>query len=413
MNFNLESFIAFRYLQSKRDERFVSISSFFSFMGITIGVATLIIVMSVMNGFRVELLDKIIGINGHAVAYLNLNADKDVSNLVERIQDMPNIDYVSEEFEFNAMISFKKNASGILVKGINKADLLERNSISNNILTGNLDNFNKKAIVVGSRLASYLGVSIGEKISLLTSNTSKTPFGSIPISDEYKVVAIFDVGMYDYDRGIIFLPRAQANSLVRSEREITQLEIFFIDSKNLEKSISGISEILNNNGKVYSWKSLHKELFNALEIEKKVMFLILFLIIFVAAFNLISSIIMIVKDKEGGIGILRSLGVKRSEIQRIFIIVGSVVGLFGTIVGTLLGIIFSINIGKIQKILEDLFGKNLFSAEVYFFNIIPSKIDYIEVTVIFLISISLSILSTIYPSWKASKIEPANVLRYE
>ena len=413
MNFNLESFIAFRYLKSKRDERFVSISSFFSFVGITIGVATLIIVMSVMNGFRVELLDKIIGINGHAVAYLNLKKSNNIDDLVDRIQEIPNVDYVSEEFEFNAMISFKKNASGILVKGIEKADLLERNSISNNILKGSLDNFNKKSIVVGSRLASYLGISINEKVSLLTSNTTKTPFGSIPISDEYKVVGIFDVGMYDYDRGIIFIPRIQATSLLNSEREVTQLEIFFIDNKSLDKSISLVSEILNGNGKVFSWKSLHKELFSALEIEKKVMFLILFLIIFVAAFNLISSIIMIVKDKERGIGILRSLGVKRSEIQRIFILVGSVVGFLGTIIGTIIGILFSLNVGKIQKILEDLFDRSLFSAEVYFFNTIPSKVDYFEVLIIFSISISLSVLSTIYPSWKASKIEPANVLRYE
>ncbi len=413
MNFNLESFIAFRYLKSKRDERFVSISSFFSFIGITIGVATLIIVMSVMNGFRMELLDKIIGINGHAVVYLNMKKNFNINSIVDDIQNLPNIEYVSEELEFNAMISFNKVASGILVKGVEKADLLERNSISNNIIVGNLENFKKKSIVIGSRLAAYLGVKVNENITLLTSNTNETPFGSIPITDEYKVIGIFDVGMYDYDRSIIFLPRIQATSLIRSERDVSQLEIFLLESKKLDDSILMISNILENNGKVFSWKRLHTELFNALEIEKKVMFLILFLIIFVAAFNLISSIIMIVKDKERGIGILRSLGVKRSEIQRIFIIIGSVVGFFGTIIGTVIGILFSINIGKIQIFLEELFNTNLFSAEVYFFNIIPSKIDYSEVFVIFLISISLSILATIYPSWKASKIEPANVLRYE
>ncbi len=413
MNFNLESFIALRYLKSKRHERFVSISSFFSFIGITIGVATLIIVMSVMNGFRIELLDKIIGINGHAVAYLNSNKNIDINDLVENIQNMPNIEYVSQELEFNAMISFKKNASGILVKGIEKADLLERNSISNNIIEGNLDNFNNKSVVIGSRLASFIGIKLNDKITLLTSNTNETPFGSIPITDKYTVVGIFEVGMYDYDRGIIFLPRKYAANLLRSEREVSQLEIFLLDIRNLDTSILSIKKILDDKGSVFSWKSLHKELFNALEIEKKVMFLILFLIVFVAAFNLISSIIMIVKDKERGIGILRSLGVKRSEIQRIFIIVGSVVGLFGTVIGTLIGIFISINIGKIQIFLEELFDSNLFSAQVYFFNIIPSKIDYSEVFLIFLISISLSILSTIYPSWKASKIEPANVLRYE
>ena len=413
MNFNLETFIAIRYLKSKRDERFISISSFFSFIGITIGVATLIIVMSVMNGFRGELLDKIIGVNGHAVIYLKKNKVFSINSLVYDIEELPNVEFVAKEFEFNAMVSNKSLASGVLVKGVEKVDILERDSISKNIIKGNLDNFKNKSIIIGSRLASYLNININDKITLLTSNKTDTPFGSIPITDEYEVISIFDVGMYDYDRGVIFMPIKEASSLVRSDKDITQLEIFFIDDKKFNKSIEEVIEVLGDNGKLFSWKTIHKELFSALEIEKKVMFLILFLIIFVAAFNLISSIIMIVKDKERGIGILRSLGVKGSEIQRIFIFVGSIVGLFGTIIGTMLGVIVSLNIGKIQIFLENLFDSKLFSAEVYYFNIIPSKIDYSEVTIIFILSIGLSIFSTIYPSWKASKIEPANVLRYE
>ena len=413
MNFNLETFIAIRYLKSKRDERFIYISSFFSFIGITIGVATLIIVMSVMNGFRGELLDKIIGVNGHAVIYLKKNKVFSINSLVYNIEELPNVEFVAKEFEFNAMVSNKSLASGVLVKGVEKVDILERDSISKNIIKGNLDNFKNKSIIIGSRLASYLNININDKITLLTSNKTDTPFGSIPITDEYEVISIFDVGMYDYDRGVIFMPIKEASSLVRSDKDITQLEIFFIDDKKFDKSIEAVIEVLGDNGKLFSWQTIHKELFSALEIEKKVMFLILFLIIFVAAFNLISSIIMIVKDKERGIGILRSLGVKGSEIQRIFIFVGSIVGLFGTIIGTMLGVIVSLNIGKIQIFLENLFDSKLFSAEVYYFNIIPSKIDFSEVTIIFILSIGLSIFSTIYPSWKASKIEPANVLRYE
>ncbi|MBF97065.1 MAG: Lipoprotein-releasing system transmembrane protein LolE [Alphaproteobacteria bacterium MarineAlpha9_Bin4] len=413
MNFNLETFIALRYLKSKRDERFISISSFFSFTGITIGVATLIIVMSVMNGFRIELLDKIIGVNGHAVIYINSKKSIDINKLADDIQEITNVEYVAKEFEFNAMVANKNLSAGVLVKGVDKADLLERNSISDNIISGSLDNFNNKSLIIGTRLASYLNINVNDKITLLTSNKTETPFGSVPITDEYKVVSIFEVGMYDYDRGVLFLPRSEAINLVRSERDVTQLEIFFIENNNFQKTMKLIENLIGEKGKIFSWKSLHKELFSALEIEKKVMFLILFLIIFVAAFNLISSIIMIVKDKERGIGILRSLGVKRSEIQRIFIFIGSVVGLFGTTIGTILGIFISFNIGKIQIFLEGLLGSKLFSAEVYFFNIIPSKIDYTEVFMIFFISLLLSILSTIYPSWKASKIEPANVLRYE
>ena len=413
MNFNLESFIAFRYLKSKRDERFISVSSLFSFIGITIGVATLIIVMSVMNGFRVELLNKIIGVNGHAVLYLNHKKNIDINVLVDKIENLTEVDSVAKELEFNAMLSHKKLASGVLVKGIDKADLLERNSISNNIVKGDLENYNDKSIVVGVRLANYLGLDIDDKVTLLTSNKLDTPFGSIPVTDEFKVSAFFDVGMYDYDRNVVFLPRYEASNLLQINKDVTQLEIFFIEKYNLENAINHVNVIVGDSGKIYSWKSLHKELFSALEIEKKVMFLILFLIIFVAAFNLISSIIMIVKDKERGIGILRSLGVKKSEIQRIFILVGSLVGVFGTLIGTLLGIIVSLNIAKIQIFLEDLFNSKLFSAEVYFFNVIPSDIEYTEVALIFFISIILSIISTLYPSWKASKIEPANVLRYE
>ena len=311
------------------------------------------------------------------------------------------------------MLSNKSLASGVLVKGVEKVDIFERNSISDNIIKGNLDNFKNKTIIIGSRLASYLNIDINDKITILTSNKTDTPFGSVPITDDYTVSSIFDVGMYDYDRGVIFMPLKEASSLVRSNKDVTQLEIFLLDDKEFNSSIESIVTVLGDNGKLFTWKTIHKELFSALEIEKKVMFLILFLIIFVAAFNLISSIIMIVKDKERGIGILRSLGVKGIEIQRIFILIGSIVGLFGSIIGTILGVIISFYIGKIQIFLEGLFGSKLFSAEVYFFNIIPSKIDYSEVTTIFIMSICLSILSTVYPSWKASKIEPANVLRYE
>lgn len=408
-----ERLLITRFLFSKKTDGYISIFSWFSIIGISLGVAAIIIVMSVMNGFRIELLDKIIGVNGHAVIYINSKKSIDINKLADDIQEITNVEYVAKEFEFNAMVANKNLSAGVLVKGVDKADLLERNSISDNIISGSLDNFNNKSLIIGTRLASYLNINVNDKITLLTSNKTETPFGSVPITDEYKVVSIFEVGMYDYDRGVLFLPRSEAINLVRSERDVTQLEIFFIENNNFQKTMKLIENLIGEKGKIFSWKSLHKELFSALEIEKKVMFLILFLIIFVAAFNLISSIIMIVKDKERGIGILRSLGVKRSEIQRIFIFIGSVVGLFGTTIGTILGIFISFNIGKIQIFLEGLLGSKLFSAEVYFFNIIPSKIDYTEVFMIFFISLLLSILSTIYPSWKASKIEPANVLRYE
>ena len=230
----------------------------------------------------------------------------------------------------------------------------------------------------------------------------------------FKVVAIFDVGMYNYDRNIAFIPRDTSLSLLNKKEDyISQLEIFLEDKKKITETVNTISQIVNDNGAIYTWESMHKELFNALQVEKKVMFLILSLIIFVAAFNLISSIIMIVKDKERGIGILRSIGFNRGQILRIFIIIGSIVGVLGTIIGTMIGIIITLNIASIQLFLEDLFGSSLFAPEIYFFNLIPSKIDITEVIFIILIALILSFFSTIYPAWKASRIEPANIMRYE
>ncbi len=414
MSFRLENFIALRYLKSRRDESFISISSLFSFLGITIGVATLIVVMSVMNGFRTELIDKIVGINGHIVLYFNNENSKNNNIIIDEIQKIENVEFVSREVELHAMISSKINSSGILIKGISKVDLYERSSISDNIIKGSLNKLEGNNIILGTRLAAFLGVNIDDNITVMTSGRTKTPFGTLPNTANFKVVGIFDVGMYNFDRNIAFIPRPVATKLINKESNyLSQVEVFLENKNDLQLTALNISNILKGNGTLYTWDSIHKELFNALQIEKKVMFLILSLIIFVAAFNLISSIIMIVKDKERGIGILRSLGVTRIQILRIFIIIGSVVGILGTFLGTILGILITINIASIQKFFESIFDSNLFSAEIYFFNVIPSKINLSEIITIVIISLVLSLLSTLYPAWRASKIEPADIMRYE
>ena len=414
MNFRLETFIAFRYLSSRRDESFISISSLFSFIGIMIGVATLIVVMSVMNGFRTELVNKIVGINGHIILYFNNNAKQQYLNITESIEKIENVELVSKELEMHAMLSSEDNSSGILIKGLDKVDMYERESISNSIVEGSLETFEGNNIVIGVRLASFLRVKLNDKISLITSSKTTTPFGSIPNTADFKIIGIFDVGMYNYDRNIAFIPRKTSSMLLNKELDyLSQLEIFLNDKSKINITTKSILAALDNKGSVYKWNTLHKELFNALEVEKKVMFLILSLIIFVAAFNLISSIIMIVKDKERGVGILRSIGLSRGQILRIFIMIGSFVGLLGTLIGLLLGLLISHNIGEIQLFLEDLFGRSLFSAEIYFFNIIPSDVNVSEVITVVFISLTLSLLSTLYPAWKASKIEPANILRYD
>ena len=413
MNFKLESLIAIRYFRSRRDESFISISSLFSFLGITIGVATLIIVMSVMNGFRSQLIDKIVGINGHIVLYFTNDSFTNI-DAIEEISSVQSIESISEEVEMHAMITSENNSSGVLVKGLNKADIFERNSIEENIIEGNLNNFENKNIVIGTRLATFLRVKINDQIELISSTKSTTPFGNIPSIVKLKVIAIFDVGMYNFDRNVIFMPKNLALQLLnKDENYVGQLEIFVNEIDYVNQAAFEISQILGNGHKIYTWETMHKELFNALKVEKKVMFLILSLIVFVAAFNLISSIIMIVKDKERGIGILRALGFTRNQILRIFIYIGSIVGILGTILGTILGIIITINIGQIQIFLENLFDSQLFAPEIYFFNIIPSKILMSEIIIIVSTALFLSLLSTLYPAWRASKIEPANILRYE
>ncbi len=413
MNIKLETLIAIRYFRSRRDESFISISSLFSFLGITIGVATLIIVMSVMNGFRAQLIEKIVGINGHLILYFNDDSYKE-SDVIEKINSIENIENISEEVEMHAMIASEFNSSGILVKGISKADLYERNSIEENIIEGNLNNFENKSIIIGSRLATFLRVKVNDQIELISSAKSTTPFGNLPSIVRLKVAGIFDVGMYNIDRNVIFMPKKLAIKLLNKDQKfLSHLEIFIRDISNIDQTIYEINKNIGDIHKIYTWESMHKQLFNALKVEKKVMFLILSLIVFVAAFNLISSIIMIIKDKERGIGILRSLGFTRNQVLRIFIFIGSIVGILGTIIGTILGLLITINIAKIQVFLENLFESQLFAPEVYFFSIIPSKVFISEIIIIVSIALALSLLSTLYPAWRASKIEPANILRYE
>ena len=413
MNIKLETLIAIRYFRSRRDESFISISSLFSFLGITIGVATLIIVMSVMNGFRAQLIEKIVGINGHLILYFNDDSYKE-SDVIEKINSIENIENISEEVEMHAMIASEFNSSGILVKGISKADLYERNSIEENIIEGNLNNFENKSIIIGSRLATFLRVKVNDQIELISSAKSTTPFGNLPSIVRLKVAGIFDVGMYNIDRNVIFMPKKLAIKLLNKDQKfLSHLEIFVRDISNIDQTIYEINKNIGDIHKIYTWESMHKQLFNALKVEKKVMFLILSLIVFVAAFNLISSIIMIIKDKERGIGILRSLGFTRNQVLRIFIFIGSIVGILGTIIGTILGLLITINIAKIQVFLENLFESQLFAPEVYFFSIIPSKVFISEIIIIVSIALALSLLSTLYPAWRASKIEPANILRYE
>ncbi len=415
MNVRFELMMASRYLRSKRSERFVSIITAFSLIGITLGVATLIIVMSVMNGFRSELIDKIVGVNGHLLVYLKKDNRKNdhVVNIAEKISQINGVYNVSKELNSQVMVSSSKGASGIMLRGIDPSDLIERPGIEENIVEGNLKSFLDGTIVLGSRLASYLGVSIGDDVTILSASGTTTPFGTIPSSRAFLVSAVFDVGMYEYDRGTAFVSREDASLLANSEKTASQIEVFLINERDSKSIATVIQTNILNKEKVYTWEEIHSQLFRALKVEKNVMFLILTLIIFVAVFNVISSLIMLVKDKEKGVAILRTIGTSKIQIMRIFCIVGSSIGFVGTFFGFILGVFISVNITSICNFIESLIGKELFTAEVYFFNNLPSEVDAVEVFYIVFVSLILSFLATLYPSWKASKLDPVEILRYE
>ncbi len=412
---SFELYLAFRYIRSKKSEGFISLSSWFSFIGIALGVATLIIVMSVMNGFREELVNRILGINGHLVIYANngksISNYNDISN---KVSDDNNIFAVIPQIDGQGLARSKDHISGVMIKGIRWSDLPAKKLLWDNLNKLTKDNFKtKNEIIIGSRLAKKLNVVIGDKITLMSANGLKTALGIIPQKQIFRIGGLFNVGMYEYDNNFIFMPWKNAQNFLQLGDVANNIEIFLKDYKTLDISYFNIKKILNDSFEILDWKKQNNTFINALKVEKNVMFLILTLIILVAAFNIISSMIMLVNAKSGDIALLRTIGSSRKSIIKIFLLVGTSIGLLGTIFGALFGIFLSINIEYLRKFLSIILNQELFSPEIYFLTDLPSKIDFIEVFYIVFTSLLLSILASIFPSWKAAKILPAEVLRYE
>jgi len=412
----LEFFIAMRYLLSKRREGFISVTAIFSFFGIMIGVATLIIVMSVMNGFRHDLLDRIIGINSHITIYAKANDIDNYDDVIKKISQIKGISYVNPIVENKAMISTSNRSNGGLIKGIKMHDLKNKKIIYDNILAGNAEKLsNKNYVMVGSYLASNLGIKPDSDIKLIAAQTSNTLFGAIPRIKTYKVAAIFESGMYEYDSTTIFMNFEMSQIHFNSKNKATAIEIFVDDLENIDAIKLEIFNNIKDYKNLYfvDWKQSNASFIEALKVESTVMFLILTLIILVAAFNIISSMIMLVKDKTKNIALLRTLGMKKGSIMRIFLICGSSIGFLGTIFGLILGVLFSINIQSIKAFLENATNTTLFNPTIYFLSTLPSKILISDVILIVGMSLTISFLSTIYPAYKASKSNPADILRYE
>ena len=403
-----------RYLRARRQEGFISVIAWFSLLGIALGVATLIIVMAVMNGFRQELMTRILGINGHLSVYGQSNQMSDFDTIAERIRKVPGVRGVTPLVEGQVMVTAKGVAQGAVVRGLRPADLAGRAIIAGNIKAGTLDDFKgNNAIVVGARLATKLGLGIGDRMTLISPKGNVTAFGTIPRMRAYKIVATFQIGMYEYDSSFVFMPLPAAQIYFKSPGRVTNLEVFVDNPDNVTGIGTSIREALPGTTRIHDWQQANASFFNAIQVERNVMFLILTLIIVVAAFNIISSMIMLVKDKGKDIAILRTMGVTQGQIMRIFFIAGASIGTIGTMAGFGLGLAFAENIETIRQWIQGLTGTELFAAEIYFLSQLPAVVNPSEVVSVVLMGLGLSFLATLYPSWRAARLDPAEALRYE
>ena len=411
----IEWLIAFRYIRSKRQEGFISIIAWFSLIGISLGVATLIIVMSVMNGFRIELVDRILGINGHLGIYSSAqNRIVEYNNTVLKVSNINGVLAVVPQIEEQVMIISKKGSNGAIVRGVYWSDLAVRKPLWDSLKKDEIESFkNEKGILIGENMLIKHGLKIGNEISILSPKGQNSALGIIPKRRNFRIVGTFKVGMHEYDTSYIFMPIKIAQEFFVYQNKVSGIEVYFKNPNQTNYLKKIIKSKLGEKFLIYDWRERNKNFLNALNVERNVMFLILTLIIIVAAFNIISSMIMLVNTKNADIAVLRTIGASPWVIKKIFFIIGMTIGSIGTTVGFLLGIIFCWKIDKIKIIIEKFSGAELFSEEIYFLSKLPAKIDLSEVFFVVFLSLFLSFIASIYPAWKASKIAPAEALRYE
>ena len=410
-----ERMLAFRYLRARRQEGFVSVIAVISVLGILLGVAALIIVMAVMNGFRQELLSRILGVNGHLTIYGDSKPIEDYEALTGRLAGLPGVRLVTPQVQGQVMIVARGAASGGLVRGMRPADLKARELIAGNITAGDLDDFTEdgEAVLIGSRMAQKLGLKVGDSLTLVSPQGTTTVMGTVPRMKSYSIAALFEVGMYEYDSSFVYMPLPAAQLFFRLPARVNGIEVFADDPDEVRDLRWRVIQELGPGYRTLDWQQSNSSFFNAIQVERNVMFLILTLIMLVAALNIVSSLIMLVKDKGRDIAVLRTMGATRGMVMRIFLLSGASVGLIGTIAGFGLGVAFCLNIQTIQGWLERLTGTDLWNAEIRFLTRIPAVIDWTEVATVLAMALGLSFAATIYPAWRAARLDPVEALRYE
>lgn len=409
-----EWMIAFRYLRARRAQGFVSVIAGFSFAGIMLGVATLIVVMSVMNGFHIELMNKIIGINGHVFLQGVERPLTDYDEVAERVRKVPGVTLALPMVESAAGVSSPYQQTGALVRGIREADIKKLPGIAANVRLGTLDSFDQLGgVAIGQKMAEQLSLRVGDTITILTARGASTPFGVAPRIKSYPVVAIFQIGVTEFDGLFVYMPFEEAQAFFNKEGEASVIEAFVQNPEAMDDYREKLDAAVQRPMIMTDWRQRNKSFFDALKVERTVMFFILTLIVLVAALNIISGLTMLVKDKGRDIAILRTMGATRGAIQRVFLITGAAIGVSGTLAGFLLGLLVAHNLESIRLFLNRILGLNIFDPTFYLLSHLPSVVQMSDVLSVVALSLTLSVLATIFPSRRAAKLDPVEALRYE